>query len=124
MKLLVSMQGDRKGQEGTGRELSHLEVWDGVCSWKPGGARVLLGTEGPVEGAGDGAQVEGTDRRRRDAVALQGDGDERDVKDGTTGSREGWTETEEDKGIHLSVRDSQVTKLLNEDSVTLTIRIL
>lgn len=72
----------KKGGHGRGREGSHLEVGDGVCGGEPGGARVLLGAEGPVEGAGDGAQVEGAHRRRRDAVALEGDGDQRDVRDG------------------------------------------
>lgn len=50
--------------------LTHLEVVDGVGRGKPGGARVLLGTEGPVEGLGDGAQVEGTHRRCRNTIAL------------------------------------------------------
>lgn len=39
--------------------VTHLEAVDGVGRWQPGGARVLLGTEGSVEGPGDGAQVEG-----------------------------------------------------------------
>lgn len=59
----------------TGTKLPHLEVGDGVRCGKPGGAGVLLGAEGPVEGAGDGAQVEGADRRRCNTVALQRDGD-------------------------------------------------
>lgn len=50
--------------------LTHLEVVDGVGRGKPGGARVLLGTEGPIEGLGDSAQVEGTHRRCRNTIAL------------------------------------------------------
>lgn len=38
---------------------THLEAVDGVGRGQPGGARVLLRTEGSVEGPRDGAQVEG-----------------------------------------------------------------
>lgn len=48
---------------------------DGVGSGKPGGTRILLGAEGPVEGPGDGAQVESTHRRCCNTVALETDGD-------------------------------------------------
>lgn len=49
---------------------TNLEVVDGVGCGKPGGAGVLLGAEGPVESLGDGAQVEGTNCRCCNAVAL------------------------------------------------------
>lgn len=49
---------------------TNLEVVDGVGCGQPGGARVFLGAEGPVEGLGDGAQVESTHCRRCDTVAL------------------------------------------------------
>lgn len=48
----------------------YLEVGDGVGRGEPGRARVLLGAEGPVEGLGDGTQVEGTHRRCCNTVAL------------------------------------------------------
>lgn len=50
--------------------LTYLEVVDGVGRGEPGGTRVLLRAEGPVEGLGDGAQVEGTHRRCCNTVAL------------------------------------------------------
>lgn len=40
----------------------HLEVGDGVERGQPGGARVLLESEGTVEGLCDCAEVEGTNR--------------------------------------------------------------
>lgn len=51
-------------------QLTDLEVVDGVRRGEPGGARVLLGAEGPVEGLGDGAQVEGAHRRCCNTVAF------------------------------------------------------
>lgn len=53
--------------------VTHLEAVDGVGSGQPGGARVLLGAEGSVEGPGDGAQVEGAHGRGGDAVPSQCD---------------------------------------------------
>lgn len=50
--------------------VTYLEVVDGVGCGKPGGARVLLGTEGSIKGLGDSAQVEGTHRRCCNTVAL------------------------------------------------------
>lgn len=41
----------------------YLKVGYGVWGGEPGGAGVLLVAEGPVEGLGDGAQVEGTHSR-------------------------------------------------------------
>lgn len=49
---------------------TNLEVVDGVGRGEPGGAGILLGAEGPVEGLGDGAQVEGTHCGGCDAVAV------------------------------------------------------
>lgn len=53
---------------------------DGVWRGKPGGARVLLGAERPVEGLGDGAQVKGTHCRCRNTVALWTDGQRNESK--------------------------------------------
>lgn len=47
---------------------NYLEVGVGVGIRQPGGARVLLVLEGPVEGLGDGAQVEDAHGRGGDAV--------------------------------------------------------
>lgn len=49
---------------------THLKVVDGVGCGKPGGAGILLGAEGPIEGLGDGAQIEGTHCRGCNAVAI------------------------------------------------------
>ena len=65
---------------------------DGVRRWKPGGARVLLGAEGPVEGLGDGTQVEGAHRRCCDAVALWRDGYGRQERGES--DRRGWRKRE------------------------------
>lgn len=63
---------------------------DGVWSGKPGGARVLLGAEGPVKGLGDGTQVEGTHCRCCYTVALDREtGGEGDGREGQGGKR-GW----------------------------------
>lgn len=61
---------------------THLEVVDGVGRGQPGGAGVLLGAERPVEGLGDGAQVEGAHGRGCDTISLREgtNGEEGDVK--------------------------------------------
>lgn len=61
-----------------GLGFTHLEAVDGVGRGQPGGARVLLGAEGPVEGPGDGAQVEGAHGRSSDAVPSERDGSGRE----------------------------------------------
>lgn len=63
------------------KRLTNLEVVDGVGRGKPGGARVLLGAEGPIEGLGDGTQVEGTHCRCCNTVALWVDRKDRQEKE-------------------------------------------
>lgn len=48
--------------------ITHLEVRDGVRSWQPRGAWVLLGAEGPVESLRDCAEVVCTNCRGSNAV--------------------------------------------------------
>lgn len=56
-------------RRGKGEEKLYLEVGDGVSDGEPGSPGVLLVAEWAIKSLGDGAEVEGADSRRGDAVS-------------------------------------------------------